>query len=131
MLMPVAVLVFLILGALSVDFGAVYASQRELANAAAAAANDAAGQAIDLDRLYATGEVALLADRARQVAERSVAAKGLERLSARVTDVVVDGARVTVTVRGRARYLFAKAVPGGPEGTDVETSSEAEAAELP
>jgi hypothetical protein len=36
-----------------------------------------------------------------------------------------------VTVSGHAHYLFAKAVPGGPEGTDIHTTSEAEAREVP
>lgn len=133
MLMPAAVLVFLVLGAICVDFGSVYTAQRELANAAAAAANDVATQAIDLDHFYATGDVRILGDRARTIAERSVAAKGLDHLDASVADVAIDatGTHVTVTVHGRAHYLFAKAVPGGRDGTDVETSSEAEASELP
>jgi Flp pilus assembly protein TadG len=133
MLMPAAVLVFLVLGALCVDYGSVFLAQRELSNAAAAAANDAAARAIDLDYLYATGNVRLLADRARVVAERSVAAKGLDHLDATVVDVQVDaaGTAVIVTVHGRAHYLFAKAVPGGKEGADVTAASEAEATELP
>jgi uncharacterized membrane protein len=132
MLMPAAVLVFLVLGALCVDYGSVYVAHRELANAAAAAANDAATRAVDLPHFYATGEVVLDADVARQVAERSVAAKGLDHLDPVVT-VAVDsiGRRVVVTVSGTAHYLFAKAVPGGHDSTPVRTSSEAEAAELP
>src|SRR5438552_3809411 len=55
MLMPAAVLVFLVLGALCVDFGSAYDAQRELASAATAAANDAAGRAIDVELLYTTG----------------------------------------------------------------------------
>jgi Flp pilus assembly protein TadG len=130
-LMPAAVLVLLVLGALCVDHGSVYAATRELNDAAAAAANDAAVEALDVDRFYANGEVGLLEDRAWVVARRSVAAKGLDRLDAVVTDVRVDpsGKGVTVTVRGRARYLFAKAVPGGSDGIDVEASSSADAAE--
>jgi Flp pilus assembly protein TadG len=132
MLMPAAVLVFLVLGALCVDFGGTFSAKRELSNAAAAAANDVASQAIDLDRFYGSGELRLRADVARRVAERSVAAMGLERLDAAVDEVVVgpDRRTVTVTLRGRARYLFAKAVPGGPEGMDVTASSTAHAAEL-
>jgi Flp pilus assembly protein TadG len=131
MLMPAAVLVFLILGALCVDFGSVYSAKRELSNAAAAAANDAASRAIDLEHFYRTGEVRLLPDTARSVAIASVAAKGLDRLDARVTAVEVDatGDHVVVTVAGRAHYLFAKAVPGGPDGQDVESSSTARARE--
>ena len=132
MLMPVAVLIFLVLGALCVDFGSVFTVKRELSNAAAAAANDAASQAIDVDRFYATGDVRLRPEVARAVAERSLASEGLDRLGATVVDVEIgaDGATVTVVVRGRARYLFAKDVPGGPAGMDVTASSVAHAAEL-
>ena len=133
MLMPAAVLVFLILGAICVDFGSVYSAKRELNDAAAAAANDVATRAIDLDHFYATGDARIVESRARMIAEQSVAAKGLDRLDAVVTDVEVDatGTHVVVTVSGRAHYLFAKAVPGGKEGTDIESSSEAEAREVP
>jgi Flp pilus assembly protein TadG len=133
MLMPAAVLVFLVLGAICVDFGSVYSAQRELADAAAAAANDAATRAIDLDHFYATGDARIVQARAWAIAEQSVAAKGLDRLDAAVTDVHVDatGTRVVVTVSGRAHYLFAKVVPGGKEGADIHTSSEAEAREEP
>jgi Flp pilus assembly protein TadG len=130
MLMPAAVLIFVVLGALCVDYGSVWVDQRELANAAAAAANDAATRAIDLDHWYRTADLQLLEARAWAVAEASVAAKGLDRLDARVTAVEVDGDRVAVTVSGRAHHLFAKGLPGGPEGQDVSATSEAEAREL-
>jgi Flp pilus assembly protein TadG len=132
MLMPAAVLVFLVLGALCVDFGSTFAAKRELSNAAAAAANDAATQALDLDRFYASGDVGLRLELARRVAERSVAAMGLERLVPVVEDVrsAADGLTVTVTLRARARYLFARALPGGLDGMDIRASSTAHAAEL-
>lgn len=116
LLMPAAVLVFLVLGAICVDFGGVYAAQRQLSAAAEGAANDVATRALDLELLYATGEVRLVPARARVVAMRSVAAKGLDRLDPVVERVAVGGGRVTVTVAGQARYLFAGAVPGGPDG---------------
>jgi Flp pilus assembly protein TadG len=74
--MPVAVLVFLVFGALCVDFGSTFSSKRELSNAAAGAANDVASKALDLDQFYESGEIVLRADLARRVAERSVAAMG-------------------------------------------------------
>src|SRR5947199_7410916 len=92
MLMPAAVLVFIVLGALCVDYGSVFVAKRELGNAAAAAANDAAAQAIDLDVFYATGQVRLRPDVARAVAVRSLAAEDLDRLDATVADVTVDTA---------------------------------------
>lgn len=132
MLMPAAVLVFLVLGALVVDYGGVFVTHRDLANAAAAAANDAATQSIDLQLFYETGEITLVPERAWAVAEQSLAARGLDRLDARVTDVRIEdgGTSVIVTIRGHASYLFAKAVPGGKEGIDVTASSEARAADL-
>ncbi len=123
LLLPVAVLVFLILGALAVDFTSAWSAERELSGAAAAAANDAVSRSIDLDHLYATGEVRLLPEVAVAVAEQSVAGAGLDRLEARITAVQVSGVTVRVTVRGRAHYLFAHAVPGGPEGVDVEAEA--------
>ena len=131
MLMPAAVLIFIVLGALCVDYGAVYVAQRDLANAGAAAANDAATQSIDLDVFYATGDVVLDERRAEDVARRSVAAKGLDHLAPVVEDVAIDGTSVTVTIRGRASHIFAKAVPGGKDHVDVRTSSQAEAEESP
>jgi Flp pilus assembly protein TadG len=130
MLMPAAVLIFVVLGALCVDYGSVWVDQRELSNAAAAAANDAATRAIDLEHWYRTAEVQLVKDRAWAIAEASVAAKGLDRLDARVTAVEVHGDHVAVTVSGRAHHLFARALPGGPEGQDVSATSEAEAREF-
>lgn len=132
MLMPAAVLVFLILGALAVDFGGVFVSTRDLQNAAAAAANDAATQSLDLDRFYETGELRLVPERAWAIAEQSLAARGLDRLDAQIEDVRIEdgGTSVVVTIRGHAHFLFAKAVPGGREGMDVTASSEAHAADL-
>lgn len=131
MLLPAAVLVFLVLGALSVDFGGVYAAQRELNDAAEAAANDAASRALDLSTLYGSGAPVIDPVLAEQVARASVASKGLDRLDAEVESVEVDGATVTVRVKGRAQHLFAKAVPGGPAATDVRTSATAEARRAP
>ena len=132
-LMPVAALVFIILGALCVDYGSVFVAKRELSNAATAAANDAASQAIDLDLFYATGALRLRPDVARAVAERSLAAEGLDRLRAEIAKVDVDdvGDTVTVTIRGRASYLFAKAVPGGRDGLYITASSSARATDIP
>jgi Flp pilus assembly protein TadG len=130
LLLPAAVLIFLILGALSVDFAMAYSAERQLANAAAAAANDAATQSVDVDHLYATGEVRLRPERAAEVVAQSLSAKRLERFDVEVRAVEVDGNVVRVTIGGRAHYIFAKAVPGGPESVAVEASASVDALEL-
>ena len=130
MLMPAAALVFIVLGAIAVDFAIVFLGEREVANAAASAANDAAAQAVDRDIFYATATVHLDGAVAARVAARSVEAAGLDdHLDDVVTTTRVDtGAPlVTVTVRARVHYLFASALPGGPEGADVEASAVATA----
>jgi hypothetical protein len=127
MLMPAAVLVFVVLGALCVDFGGVWAAHRRLDAAAEAAANDVATQALDLDALYAGGEVRLVPGLASEIAMRSVAAAGLERFEVVVESVTVDGGVVVVTLTGTAHHLFARAVPGGLSSTPLRSSAEASA----
>jgi Flp pilus assembly protein TadG len=129
LLMPVAVLVLLILGGLCVDFGSAYAGQHQLDDAAEAAANDAATRSLDLDQAYAAGVTVLLPGDARRVAEAVVAAKALDRLDARVTEVVVgaDGRSVTVTVAGRVPFIFGRALPGRRDGMDVHATVTARA----
>ena len=129
-LMPVAALIVVILGALAVDATVLFLAERELAGAAAAAANDAATRAIDLDVFYAEGRVTLDEGLAREVATASVAAKGLARSGFPVgpPDVrVVGGDQVTVTLTGQAPYVFSKAVPGGPSTATVSATSTATA----
>ncbi len=131
MLMPAAVLVFVVLGAIAVDFAVAFLAEREVSNAAAAAANDAAGAALDRDRFYADGAIRLDPAVAASVGRSAVAAAGLddlEDLDVRV-QVASDAPEVTVTVSARATYVFAKALPGGPDGVEVEATATALAEE--
>jgi Flp pilus assembly protein TadG len=126
--MPAAVLVFVVLGALSVDVASVYADQRALDDAAEAAANDAATRAIDLDLAYGGGPTRLVPADAQAVALASVDARRLDRLAATVTDVVVsaDGTEVTVRVEGRSLHVFAPALPRGADRVTVRATATAE-----
>lgn len=125
-LMPAAVLVFVVLGALAVDSALAFLGEREASNAAAAAANDAAAAAVDRSTFYGGGDVRLDPAVARRVALASVEASDLEDLAVEVV-VSVGAPEVTVTVRGRVPYLFSAAVPGGPDGIDVEATAVATA----
>ena len=131
MLMPAAVLVFVVLGAIAVDFAVAFLGEREVSNAAAAAANDAAGAAPDRDRFYTDGAIRLDPRVADRVGRTAVAAAGLDDLDdveVRV-EVGAEAPVVTVTVSARVRYVFAKALPGGPDGVRVEASATATAEE--
>lgn len=125
-LMPAAVLIFLVLGALAVDSAAVFLAQRELANVAVAAANDAVA-AVDVGRYYGDGTFRLDTVRVQQVAEETVARRGLAHLEGVSAVATVQGDAVEVTVRARVDHIFSGAVPGGPDRADVAATAVADA----
>lgn len=126
LLVPASVLVLVVLGAIAVDSAVVLLGQRELANAAAAAANDAATVALDLGALRGDDRLRLDPDRARAVAA-GAAARQIDGvvLDADGVRVRVDGLRVTVTLRGTVEHVFARAVPGASRRTSVAASATA------
>lgn len=129
-LMPLAALIFVILGALAVDATVLFLAERELAGAAAAAANDAATRAIDQDVFYTDGSIVLDPGLAAEVAVASVAAKqlGQSGFTVEPPDVRVQGGdRVTVVLNGRAPYIFSKAIPGGPDSAAISATATATA----
>jgi hypothetical protein len=124
MLMPAAVLVVVVLGAIAVDQSLVYTRQRELVAAAEAAANDAAGYGLDRDAFYAHDDVALDLGRARAAAIAALRARGLD--DAVLVSVRVTGDAIEVLVAAEVPYLFAKAVPGAPDAVRVQAHASAE-----
>ena len=127
MLVPAAVLVLVILAAIAVDSSVVLLGQRELANAAAAAANDAATVAIDVERLRREDCIEVLDDRAYEVAVAAalVQTDAVEILPSDV-EVTVTDLQVSVAMSGTVEHLFAKAVPGGRRTSRVSASATAE-----
>jgi hypothetical protein len=113
--MPAAVLVLVILGAIAVDSGAVFLAQRELVDAAAGAANDAAGAALEDAAFYrGGGTLAIDAQHAQRVAEAGVAARaprGMTLLGR--PSVHVAGRQVCVELRASVPRIFGRALPGG------------------
>ncbi len=116
--MPAAVLVFLVLGALAVDTAVVFLAQRQLANAAVAAANDAAA-AVDVERFYQDGSLRLLPAQAQRVAEESVGRVDLDHLGQVRPAVRVGDGVVEVTITATVERIFARAVPGGSDHAEV------------
>ena len=121
---PAAFLVVLVLGSLAIDAAAVFVRQRELLDAAAAAANDAATAGLDVDYLRATGEIRLDPARVEATVVASLAARdALEELSGDPEWRIVDDRRVEVTLAARARYVLSPVVPGAPDGRDIEATA--------
>ena len=110
-----------------VDASLAFLGEREVANAAAAASNDAAGAALRDSDFYRQGRVVIDPALAEAVARRSVDARGERYLHDIRVDVETDGDRVRVIVSGRVDYLFAGAIPGAPRRADVQAAATATA----
>ncbi len=129
MLMPAAVLIVLVLGAIAVDLSVVHLAQRDLLDVAASAANDAATFGIDPSAYRAgSGSAAFDPDRAELAVERSLRNHHLD------TRVTIDGVRqgpaadeVTVDLHVTVDYIFAKAIPGARHSTVVHAHATATA----
>jgi len=121
--MPFAVLIVVILGAIAIDRAVVFGAQRELVQAAQAAANDAAAVGVDVDAIRADGAVDPSFDRAR--VERVVTASlvGVDDLVARRW--YLDGDEVVVVLEQRVGFIFTKGVPGAADGTVVRATARA------
>ena len=118
MLMPAAVLVFVVLGAFCVDFAAIHLGQRELVSAAQGAANDAAAAGFDEAGFYGGGSVTLDPALARRAAVASLADNAPD---AEIAGFSVDVAGSTVEIRLTlaVETVFSKALPGAPDTVEV------------
>jgi len=121
MLMPAAVLVVLLLGAISVDLAIVHLRQHQAVAAAASAANDAVTAGLDQTALRRGDGYRLDPARVDQAVTESIEAQGIAAELAEppvVTMATPD--TVTVELHLRADYLFARSLPHGPRSTTVE-----------
>jgi hypothetical protein len=122
MLMPAAVLVVIVLGALAVDQSIAFLAQREVTDATTAAANDAAG-AVDEARFRESGDVRIDCGLAAALGQSSLEARAPEWLlepRLEVVDCAADHVRIRVSAD--AATVFAKALPGGRRRVHVETT---------
>lgn len=107
MLMPAAVLIVLLLGAIAVDSAIVYLGQRQAYNVAFDAANDAAGAGFDAGIARESGEIVYSPDRVEAIAAEAVAASSISDL--RLVSTSIDGDEVAVTVEIDIDHLFVQA----------------------
>ena len=127
LLFPVGVLIVVVLAAVAVDSSIAFLGERELSGAVTAAANDAA-DALSDPAFYRSGSVQPDPGEAEQVAEdrvrSSLDASRYHHLSvqARVLSPPGGGCSWTIEVTASAtvRYLFAPALPGGPDEAHVD-----------
>jgi hypothetical protein len=127
-LMPVAVLIVVLLGAIAVDLTIVHLRQQQAIDAAASAANDAVTLGLDESALRAGRGYRLDPDRVRRAVAESIADQGLTDELVEppiVTEPTPDSVRVELTLR--ANYLFARSIPGVPRSTTVRGTATASA----
>jgi hypothetical protein len=125
MLMPAAVMVVIVLGAIAFDLSLVHLGEREVLNAASAAANDAVTFGLDEETLRRDGRYQLDPVRVEEAVRRSLDARGVagELTGVDITPVGADGVAVTLTMS--VEYVFARALPGGPDHSTVQATAEA------
>lgn len=113
MLMPAAIVIVLLLGAIAVDSAIVYLGQRQAYNVAFDAANDAAGAGFDAAEARATGTIVYRPDRVRELVAEAVLAADLDGF--RSYDVAVeDDDVITVTIVVEVDRMFGQAFGADP-----------------
>jgi Flp pilus assembly protein TadG len=125
MLVPAAVLIVLLLGSIAVDFSLAFLAERELVSAASAAASDAATYGLDEDRLRRSGELRLDRRRVEDAVHQSLLARRSPLLDRAHLRVDLTATEVRVSLTARAEYLFAPAIPGAPDGAEVQATAAA------
>ena len=128
LLFPAGVLVVMVLAAMAVDASIAFLGERELAAAVAAAANDAATEGLSDEAFYEGGRVELDDAEVERVAEQrvrtSVDSDRHAGLEVRATVVRASGScewSLRVEASATVRYLFARALPGGPDEARVDS----------
>ena len=115
MLMPAAVLVMMLLGAIALDAAAIRMQARELRNTARSAANDALSAAVDVDYLRETGDIRIDEGRARSIVDDAIAQRSIDGVEVDTVTVTTDadGTLVlSVTLRRSVDHVLR------PPGTD-------------
>jgi uncharacterized membrane protein len=114
MLMPAAVLVVLVMASIAVDMSLVLLRQRQAADLAAAAANDATTAAANEPRELGSNRFGIDQARAQDVVDHVVGGDELAPLVDGRPVVTVAGDQVEVELAVRTELIFARAIPGAP-----------------
>lgn len=125
---PAALLVVVVLAALTVDLARVHLAQRQADDLVAATANDAVTVGLDVDRLRSHGHYRLDPDRVADVVAAHAAAADRSTLRHVRVSWRARGTRsVRITVNARSPLAFATALPGAPTATSVRATADATA----
>ncbi|MGI8574515.1 MAG: hypothetical protein ACR2MA_04065 [Egibacteraceae bacterium] len=127
MLVPATVLILIVLAALAVDAAIVFSGERRIADAAAAAANDAAVAALSGAAFQRCGRLRIDPSAAAAVARESftLSADGLEATPSVTVRPGPTGEAVEVGVsaQGTVETIFSPALPGGVSVRTVDATA--------
>jgi Flp pilus assembly protein TadG len=128
MLMPAAVLVLLILGAIAFDYAHLYLGKQELVTVVEGAANDAATNGADQAAIRRGEAFRLDADLVVASVQQSLAvhAPDLHLVGDPIVELL-SPTEVRVTVTATIDYVFAPVVPGVARSATVTASATADA----
>jgi hypothetical protein len=110
-LVPAGFLVLILLAAIAVDSAVAFLGQRQLGDALAAAANDAAGAAVSNSSFYGSGQISIDPDQAAIVVCESMAAQHPNLQDLRVA-IAVAGPAIAVRATAQVQEVFGRALPG-------------------
>jgi hypothetical protein len=129
MLMPAAVLIVIVLGALAADLSNVHNAKRSLIGVANSVANDAVTYGVDVDalRLGNGSAYPLTATRVRAAIDRSLEVHQSPTRRYALVGYQIDQATraVSVTLTDRVEYIFAKAIPGTGDYVQIDATGTA------
>ena len=122
MLMPAAVLIVVMLGAIAVDRAVVFGAQRDLVASAQAAADNGAWLGVDLDRLRADGEI----EPDLAAIDQAIALAATTFEPGTTVTWYLQGDDVVVELERTVDLVFAPGVPGAAPTEPVRARATAE-----
>ena len=111
-LVPAGFLVIILLGGIALDSAVTYLGQQQLHDTLTAAANDAAGAAIDNASFYREGRLVLDPVSAATIVCQSVNAQRFSQLHDVRVLVSTEGADISVSGSAVVDGVFGRAIPG-------------------
>lgn len=124
LLMPAAVLIMMILGAMALDVGLTQVRARELRSVAASAANDSLG-ALDIDALRSDGVITISETRAAEIVATAIATGPLPEATIEQVDVTRDPLgrpEIVVRLGLDVDLVIAPALPGAPRRVHISAT---------
>lgn len=122
MLMPAAVLIMVVLGALAVDRAVIFGAQRDLVATAQAAANDAASLSVSIDRLRSDGDIEIDVAAIGDAIDLAIGVTG----PGTALTWWIEGDQVVVELHREVDLVFSPGVPGAPQTQSITARASAE-----